>query len=105
MNPVGESCGDKIMGDVEMVENGLNGSVLGNKSTEHNANTVANQSSKSNVILPLILFIVDSYSYFVFLYHREVNQKGLQRNTYKCHSRQEVCSSNLHSPSFFQLAC
>ena len=96
MNPVVESCVD-----VEMVENGLDGSVLNNEPTEHNANTAAVQSAKSNVILPLILFTVNSY--FVFLFQREVNQKGLQRNTYKCHSRQEVCSSNLHSPSFFQM--
>ncbi|EFX66373.1 hypothetical protein DAPPUDRAFT_332255 [Daphnia pulex] len=32
----------------------------------------------------------------------EFNQKGLQRYTFKCHSRQEICSSNLHSTHFFR---
>ena len=61
MNPVVESCVD-----VEMVENGLDGSVLNNEPTEHNANTAAVQSAKSNVILPLILLLLIHilFSYF-----------------------------------------
>ena len=67
LNPVGESCGDNIMEDVEMVEYGLDVSVLGKESTEHKGNTVAVQSSKSNVIVPLILFYCKFIVIFCFL--------------------------------------
>ena len=43
------------MGDVEMVKNGLDNSVMGYESPEHNANSVTVQSSKSNFMLPLLL--------------------------------------------------
>jgi hypothetical protein len=46
--------------------------------------------------------IVNSFSNCVVFYRREFNQKALQRNTFKCHSRQEICSSNLHSTHFFR---
>jgi hypothetical protein len=43
------------MGDMVMVQNGFDNSVFGYESPEHNANSVTVQSSKSNVILPLLL--------------------------------------------------
>jgi hypothetical protein len=65
--------GDNIMGDVEMVQNGLNVSVLGYESPGHNANSVAVQSSKntstilSSSCTSIIVFLIHSHivlSYF-----------------------------------------
>jgi hypothetical protein len=105
VNPVGESCGDNIMCDGLMVQNGLDKRVLGYES-QNSTMPIVLLFNHQKVMLSYHMnyCIVNLFSYCVALFHREVNQKGLQRNTntYKCHSRQEICTSSLHSiPIFF----
>ena len=99
----GDSCWgklwcDSIMGDVEMVQYGLDNSVWDTSPQNTMPIVLLFNHKKVCYLTSSIYCIVNSLSYCVVQFHREVNQKGLQRNTFKCNSRQEVCASNnLHS--------